>query len=137
MKKLFLAFFLISSAAAFAQEGVTVKGNTVSSREIAPVWPGCDGTEKEKDQCFTQKLTQHLKENYKFPKDAKGNFIRGKAIVSFNINKEGKVEVLSIEGPQKELNDEAKRIILLIPQMKPGERAGKPVAIKYKVPFTF
>ena len=137
MKKLFLAFFFLISAAGFAQEGVSVKGNTVSSKEIAPVWPGCDGTAKEKDQCFTQKLTQHLKENYKFPRDAKGNFIRGKAVVSFKINKEGKVEIISAEGPKKELNDEAKRIILLIPPMKPGERAGQPVPIKYTVPFTF
>lgn len=137
MKKFFLATFLLLSVVSFAQEGVTVKGNTVSSKEMAPVWPGCSGTEAEKKTCFNRKLTQHLKETYKFPKDAKGNFIRGKAIVSFNINEEGKVEILSVEGPSKELNEEAKRIILAIPPMKPGERAGQPIAVKYKVPFTF
>lgn len=137
MKKVFLAFFLLISAAGIAQEGVTVKGNTITTREIAPVWPGCEGTEKDRKNCFNQNLVQHIKEHYKFMKDAKGNFIRGKAIVSFNINKEGKVEILSVEGPKKELNEEAKRIVLLIPQMKPGERAGKPVPIKYTVPFTF
>lgn len=137
MKKVFLAFFLFTSVAVFAQEGITVKGNTITSREIAPVWPGCEGTETEKSNCFNQKLVQHLKEHYKFPKDAKGNFIRGKAVISFNINKEGKVEIISAEGPKKELNEEAKRIIMLIPKMKPGERAGQPVPIKYTVPFTF
>ena len=57
--------------------------------------------------------------------------------MSFNIDEEGKVDIISVEGPKKELNAEAKKIILAIPQMKPGERGGKPVPIKYTVPFTF
>lgn len=137
MKQLLLVFFLCLGGAGFAQEGVKVEGNTLTTRQIAPVWPGCEGTEAEKKSCFNQKLVQHLKENYKFPKDAEGNLIRGKAVVSFNVNEEGKIDILSVEGPKKELNAEAKRIILAIPKMKPGERAGNPVAVKYKVPFTF
>lgn len=137
MKNLFLFFLLFVGGASFAQEGVKVEGNTVTTREIAPVWPGCEGTEAEKKTCFREKLTEHLKAHYKFPKDKNGNFIRGKAVISFKINKEGKVEILSAEGPSKELNAEAKRIILAIPQMKPGQLAGKPIAVKYKVPFTF
>lgn len=137
MKKIFIIFFLLIGSAGFAQEGVTVKGNTVSTREIAPVWKGCEGNEKETKACFSTKLVEHMKANYKFPKDAQGNFIRGKAIVSFQINKEGEVEILAVEGPKKELNEEAKRIIACIPKMKPGHRAGKPIAVKYSAPFTF
>ena len=137
MKKILFIFICLLSTSAFAQTGVKVEGNTLSTRTIAPVWPGCEGNEAEKKTCFKQKLTQHLKENYKFPKNAKGELIRGKAVVSFNIDEQGKVEILSSEGPKKELNEEAKRIILAIPTMEPGHRAGKPVAVKYKVPFTF
>ena len=137
MKYFLLLSFFMFCATGFAQEGVKINSNTLTTRQIAPVWPGCEGTEAEKKSCYNQKLVQHLKENYKFPRDAQGNLIRGKAIVSFNVNEEGKVDILSVEGPKKELNAEAKRIILAIPKMKPGERAGKPVAVKYKVPFTF
>jgi protein TonB len=137
MKHLLLILFLFLGGAGFAQEGVKVKGNTLTTKEIPPVWPGCEDAAIEKKVCFKQKLTEHLKKNYKFPKDAQGNLVRGKAIVSFNVDEEGKIEILAVEGPKKELNAEAKRIILAIPQMKPGERAGKPVAIKYKVPFVF
>lgn len=137
MRQILVIFLMLTGSLGYAQEGVTVKKNTISSREIAPVWPGCEGTEKEKKECFNKKLVEHMKQHYKFPKDAEGNFIRGKAVVSFNISEEGKVEILSVEGPEKSLNTEAKRIISLIPEMKAGERAGKPVAIKYKVPFTF
>lgn len=137
MKKLFLIIFLFAGATVFAQEGVKVSGNTLTMKETPPVWPGCEETKESSKDCFTEKLTQHLKENYKFPRDAKGNFIRGKSIVSFVINKEGKPEITKIEGPQAALNEEAKRIILAIPPMKPGQIGGKPTAISYKVPFTF
>ncbi|GHA26211.1 hypothetical protein GCM10007103_04440 [Salinimicrobium marinum] len=136
-KTLFILILLLTTAPSFAQQGVTVNGNTISSREIAPVWIGCEGTEKEKKECFNQQLVAHMKQHYKFPKDASGNYIRGKAVVSFNINEEGKVDILKVEGPKQALNEEAKRIISLIPKMKPGERAGKPISVKYTTPFTF
>lgn len=137
MKNLFLISFLFLSFSAFSQQGVEVKGNRLITREIPPVWPGCEGTEAEKKVCFREKLTQHLKENYKFPRDANGKMIRGKAVISFHINEQGKVEILGTEGSSKELNAEAERIILAIPQMTPGQLSGKPIAVKYKVPFTF
>jgi protein TonB len=137
MKKILVVFMLLIGGTVFAQNGVKAEGNTLTTREIAPVWPGCEGSEASKKACFKQKLVEHLKENYKFPRDANGKIIRGKAVVSFNIDEEGKVDILKVEGPKKELNEEAKRIILAIPQMKPGERAGKPVPIRYTVPFTF
>lgn len=133
---LFVLLFCCGSIS-FAQEGVSVKGNSLSTKEIAPVWPGCSGSQAEKKACFKEKMVEHMKAHYHFPKDAQGNFIRGKAIVSFQINEQGKVEILSVEGPKKELNEEAKRIVLAIPEMKPGALAGKPIPVKYKMPFTF
>lgn len=135
MKKLLFVLFIFFTTTAFAQEGVEVSNNTITTREIPPVWPGCE--ESAGKACFKQKLVEHMKEHYKFPKDANGNYIRGKAVVSFVINKEGKPVVSKVEGPKKELNEEAKRIILSIPTMKPGQLAGQPTEVSYKVPFTF
>lgn len=137
MKKIFLILFLFAGASVFAQEGVKVSGNTLTTKEIPPVWPGCEETAKSKVACFQEKLVQHITANYNYPKDANGKIIRGNSVVSFVINKEGLPEIKKVEGPRKELNEEAKRIILSIPQMTPGQLAGKPIAIKYKVPFTF
>lgn len=137
MKKFLVVFLLLIGGTTFAQTGVKAEGNTLTTREIAPVWPGCEGSEATQKTCFKQKLVEHLKAHYKYPRDAEGQIIRGKSVVTFNINEEGKVDILSVEGLNKELNAEAKKIILAIPQMTPGERAGKPVPIKYTVPFTF
>lgn len=137
MKNLFIILFLLIGGTTFAQSGVKTEGNTLTVREIPPVWPGCENTETSKKACFKQKLVEHLKKNYKYPKDAEGNIIRGKAVITFHVNAEGKVEILEAEGSKKELREEAKRIIQAIPVMTPGHRGGKPVAIQYKVPFTF
>lgn len=137
MRRILILFLLLVGGTTFAQTGVKAEGNTLTTRDIAPVWPGCEGNEATKKTCFKQKLVEHLKANYTYARDDQGQIIRGKSVVSFNVNEEGKVEILSVEGPKKELNAAAKKIILAIPQMKPGERAGKPVPVKYTVPFTF
>lgn len=137
MKKLLFIAFLFLGIGAQAQDGVKVKGNSISTREIAPVWPGCEGSEADKKQCFLQNLSKHISANFKYPAEAYNNNIEGKVIVSFIINEEGKVEILKADGPNELLVAEAKRNILQIPQMKPGEIGGKPTDIKYTVPFTF
>ena len=137
MKKLiFIALFMFSLGG-YAQDGVNFSKNTMTAKEVPPVWPGCENSEKSSKECFQEKLSQHLKANYRYPKDPYGNIIRGKAVVSFVINEDGKPVITKVEGPEKALNQEATKIILSIPKMKPGEVAGKPTAIKYKVPFTF
>lgn len=136
MKNVLFITFLFISSFGFSQEKDKVEGNTVTTSETAPIWPGCEA-EENKDTCFNDKLVQHIIDNYIYPKDAEGNYIKGKSVVSFRINKEGKVEILSVEGEKPALNEEAKRIIAAIPEMEPGKRAGKTISLKYKVPFTF
>ena len=138
MKKYILIsviFFLTSGS--YAQEGVKVEGNSVSIKEIAPVWPGCEGGELASKDCFNKKLNLHIKENFKYPRDANGAFIRGKSTISFCIDENGKVTDISAVGPEKAVNQEAERIVKLFPKMKPGSGAGKPIKVQYKMAFNF
>ena len=137
MKKLLFIACLIISGTAFAQEGVTVSGNTLTLREIPPVWPGCSGSSFQKKQCFNQKLAQHIGANFKFPAEYTPADKGSKVIVTFVINEEGKPEVKNVSGGKKYLREEAKRNIMQIPQMEPGKLGGKKRAIEYKVPFKF
>ena len=138
MKKFILvsAIFLFTSLS-YAQEGVKVEGNSVSTREIAPVWPGCEGSELSSKDCFNKKLNLNIKENFKYPRDTKGGFIRGKSTISFCIDENGKVADVSATGPEKAVNGEAVRIVKLFPKMKPGTGGGKPKKIQYKMAFNF
>jgi len=130
------AIFLFTNLS-FAQEGVKVEGNSISTREIAPVWPGCEGSELSSKDCFNKKLNLHIKENFKYPRDTKGGFIRGKSTISFSIDENGKVADVSAIGQEKAVNEEAVRIAKLFPKMKPGYSGGEPKKIQYKMAFNF
>lgn len=134
---IFICLFGLFTFTGFSQEGVNVKGNSVTTRDIAPVWPGCEKDPAPSKDCFNKNLNEHIKKNFKYPKNAKGEFIRGKTVLAFCIDEEGNIKDIKAEGPHKEINEEAIRITKLFPKMKPGIRGGKPVSINYKMPFNF
>ncbi len=136
MRNLFVIAFLFIATTGFAQEQNEVKGNKVTIKEVAPIWPGCEKS-KDTKACFNQKLMQHVQENYKYPKDKDGEYIRGKSTISMEVNEEGDVVVHSVKGPKEEINNEAERMIKQLPKMKPGQRAGKAISKKYTIPFNF
>lgn len=139
MKKITILLILLISLPTVAQEKWgDVDKNSISMKEIAPVWPGCESNSTaETDACFDQKLAQHIQKNFKYPSNAWKNNIQERIVVHFIINTSGKVEITKVEGNSKDLKEEAKRNIMAIPKMKPGMLAGKPKAISYAVPFNF
>ena len=82
-------------------------------------------------------MVQHVVSNFQFPKGYKKGSVKEKVVVDFVINEEGKPQILGVKGGTKVLQEEAKRNIMAIPQMTPGQAGGKPRAIKYSMPFTF
>ncbi|MDT0641482.1 energy transducer TonB [Zunongwangia sp. F363] len=135
MKKILIVFMFLAASAGFAQEGVKVEGNKITVKESAPVWPGCEDSNETK-KCFNAKLMQHIRENYKYPKNDDGDFIRGKAVVKLEIDESGEVVVKAVEGDNPKVNQAAESMIKKIPKMKPGTRGGKPASIKYTIPLT-
>ena len=140
MKNILFILTLLMATTFFAQEREwgDLQKNELTIKEIAPVWPGCEGLKQdERDECFNKKLSAHIRSNFRYPtKEYKEN-IQGRVVVEFNINEAGLVDIKNVSGANKGLQEEAKRIILAIPKMKPGMLAGKPRAIKYTVPFNF
>ncbi|MEP2936758.1 MAG: TonB family protein [Gilvibacter sp.] len=140
MRILFALLFVSICSSAVAQETWgDVDKNKVTMQELPPVWPGCEsGTNaQELSKCFNQKLAQHIASNFKYPAAEYNANIEGRVIVDFVINEAGRVEIKSVSGGNEALQNEAKRNILEMPELKPGMLAGKPRVISYKVPFTF
>ncbi|GAA4314822.1 hypothetical protein GCM10023115_27810 [Pontixanthobacter gangjinensis] len=106
------------------------------AQQTSPVWPGCENAEDVK-KCFNQKLSQHVSDNYEYPQNEAGEYIRGKVTISFDINKEGDVVVNSIEGDKPEVKQAAREMINKIPKMKPGTLNGEPDSRTFTVPFNF
>ena len=86
-----------------------------------------------------QALFKFLSENVHYPKEAKDNGIQGRVICSFVVDKDGTVRDVEVvrSGGSPLLDDEAARVISLMPKWKPGVQRGKPVRVKYTVPVNF
>ncbi|WP_394973084.1 energy transducer TonB [uncultured Croceitalea sp.] len=106
--------------------------------EDVPIFPGCEnGTNADKRVCFQKKVQEHIKENFKYPPIALEMGIQGKVYVQFIINSNGHVTSIKTRGPDKLLEQEAKRIMASLPQMIPGKQRGIAVNVPYSIPVNF
>lgn len=80
-----------------------------------------------------------INDNLKYPPEALKNRIEGKVIVQFVVTKTGKVEKVKVaRAVNKELDQEAVRLIKTLPDFSPGRNAmGEPVNVWYTLPVIF
>ncbi len=83
-------------------------------------------------------LMDFIYEKIQYPEEAKKNNIQGRVVVRFCINYKGTVDRITvIKGIHPLLDNEAVRVISLLPKWEPGKQAGKPVNVWYSVPINF
>lgn len=76
--------------------------------------------------------------NMKYPEAAKKKGIHGRVIVNFVVDKDGSItEAKVVRSVDPLLDKEALRLVYSMPKWKPGTMDGKPVRVRYSVPFTF
>jgi TonB family protein len=105
-----------------------VKTDTVyNSVDKAPDYPG-----------GIKKLLTDIKKNLRYPSNALKNNIQGRVIVSFVVKKDGSVtDVKVVRGISPEIDNEALRIMSLLPKWQPGSDKGKLVNVHYNMPISF
>ena len=106
--------------------------------ERVPTYPGCEGGNEALKQCFTQRISGFVGENFntKLGNDL-GLTGRQRIVVQFKIDKAGNIVDVKAKAPKPELEAEAIRIIKKLPQMQPGEQKGKKVNVIYSLPIVF
>ena len=83
-------------------------------------------------------LMKFIQRNVRYPAIAKEYNITGKVYVSFIVDKQGNVtNVKIVKGVSKELDDEALRVVSLLPKYKPGKQRGKTVRVMFTIPINF
>jgi len=119
--------FSTNESAFISQEEEDDEDEVFMVVETMPVFPGGDlGLMR-----FIQKTT-------KYPAIAKENDITGKVIVTYVVNKKGKVTgVKVLRGVDRYLDAEAVRVVKLLPYTTAGTQRGKPVIVQFTVPFNF
>lgn len=106
--------------------------------EEVPKFPGCKRGDDQKARiCFQKKMQKHIAENFRYPESAQAKGLQGKVNIMFHISKEGNIINMKVRGPHTILEEEAKRIIQLLPKFGPALHNGKAVRIPYSIPITF
>lgn len=83
-------------------------------------------------------LFQFLRENVNYPTIASEMGIQGRVYVEFVIDKSGHVtNIKLLKGVDKHLDNEALRVINLMPNWTPGYQGGKAVNVSYRLPINF
>ncbi|MGH1386055.1 energy transducer TonB [Kordia sp.] len=104
------------------------------------VYPGCESktTNKDLKKCMSTNISKHVGENFNAELATTLN-LRGvqKIYVVFTISKDGNVTKTRVRAPHQKLTEEAKRVIKLLPNMKPGEIENTPIDINYTLPIVF
>lgn len=106
--------------------------------EDVPIFPGCESVAKsQRRACFQEQMNKHIRKNFRYPDIAQEMGIQGRVYVNFIISKDGTITNIRMRGPDKNLENEAARIIGRLPQMTPGKQRGRAVRVPFSIPITF
>lgn len=95
--------------------------------EQQPVFPG--GYEA---------MIEFFKKNIRYPRAARNNGIEGRVFVGFVVNKNGSIGGSTVvKGVHPLLDEEALRVIGLMPDWRPGVQGGKAVNVRFIAPIIF
>ena len=83
-------------------------------------------------------MAGYLSDKIVYPRQARQDGVEGRIITSFVVDRNGNVSNIEVvEGPNAALNDEAVRVLSLMPQWIPGENNGVKVNVKCLLPIDF
>ena len=79
-----------------------------------------------------------VQQNVKFPQIALENGIQGRVVLSFVIEKDGRLTNIQVlQTPDRSLSEEAIRVLNKSPKWSPGKQRNQVVRVKYTLPVDF
>ena len=104
----------------------TYTGNAILN-DHAPEFPGGDG-----------ELIKFIQKNLRYPHKEKSEGVEGKVMVRFIVMEDGSAsDTKIIRSISPAMDEEALRIISILPKFKPGTQEGKPVRVYFNLPVIF
>lgn len=95
--------------------------------EEMPSFPGGDS-----------EMLKFISRSIRYPFDALEGGVQGRVVTTFTVNKNGTIsDTQVVRGIHPSLDDEAMRVVNLMPKWKPGKNKGKNVSVRYTLPVVF
>ena len=116
---------------------------------FTPITPNMDSTGSdgkiflvvEQPPEFTgglEAMYKFITKNLQYPASARKMQIEGSVFVVFIVDTDGAIREASVlKGVSEDCNNEALRVVKLMPNWRPGTQQGKPVRVKYVLPIKF
>ncbi|MEZ0539961.1 M56 family metallopeptidase [Fibrella arboris] len=83
-------------------------------------------------------LFQFLGNHVRYPDEARKKKVEGKVFVNFVVNTDGAIDRIRIlKGIGAGCDEEAVRVMSIMPKWLPGIQSGRPVAVQYTLPIAF
>ena len=101
--------------------------DTVIDETCPPQFPGGDAA-----------LINFLNANIVYPQQAAQDKVEGKVVVQFTVKKTGKIDnVKVLRSVRKDLDDEAVRVVKMMPDFIPAKQDGEVTDMPYTIPVSF
>jgi protein TonB len=83
-------------------------------------------------------LLKFINDNIKYPEEAAVNGVQGRVVLRFVVATDGSIKRIEIfKGVHPVLDQEAVRVLSMMPKWKPGRQNGIPASVWFMVPVTF
>lgn len=108
--------------------------------EVVPIYPGCEKakTNVERRECMSQKINRLIQKKFDGTLASEYDLSGVQRIsVQFKIDKSGHVTDIKTRASHPKLEEEAARVVGIIPDMAPGKQQNKPVGVVYSLPIVF
>ncbi len=100
---------------------------SINAQDYPPQFPGGDAA-----------LIGFINDNITYPLQAAQDHVEGKVVVLFKVKKTGKIDsVRVLRSVREDLDEEAIRVVKMLPDFIPGMQNGETVDVMYAVPVTF
>ena len=83
-------------------------------------------------------MLDYIKKNLRYPSIVRQRGVQGTVYVGFLVNKDGSItDVETVKGVHPDIDEEAERVIKLMPPWKPGTENQIPVTVRFVMPIKF
>ncbi|MEX0995703.1 MAG: energy transducer TonB [Flavobacteriaceae bacterium] len=116
------------------------KTYTFAGVERVPVFPGCESLKdnNQRRDCLSSEIGKLVSKRFNTGlAESLGLNGNQRIYVSFVINKDGQVANIQVSAPHPKLENEAKRVVNMIPKMIPASQNNKEVDVLFNLPIIF
>lgn len=114
---------------------LTFSQTFVGDQERFPVFSECRDVDFSLEEgCFVNTLKSKVLQEFNVPDVVTQENFRGELVILFEVNREGRFNIIYVDAPFPELKEEVRRIFEVLPQIEPATYNSRPINMNFRMP---